>query len=181
MWPGTGPWCDGEEEHTLVGGWNMEEDRRTIARGEQRCRKLYNCNKSLLHYHFFSLSHNFSLPPSPHALFAFFSVFFPLCFIAVHLPLLICTPTLKVPLAFCPLFSFQTLAMCFIWGTVGYPHCPTLHPSQLHLQCGLFTCVLYWSAFVAEQRFIPCPWDCISKPRNWPVSLRWFRYSLFLK
>lgn len=52
----------------------------------------------------------FLLPPIPSLVLCLFLCFF-LCFFlyfkAVHLPLLICTPTLTVPLAICPLFFFS--------------------------------------------------------------------------
>lgn len=35
VWPGTVPWCDSEEEHTLVGGLDIEEERRAV--GEDGC------------------------------------------------------------------------------------------------------------------------------------------------
>lgn len=68
VWPGTGPWCDSEEEHTLVGGWIWRRHRQAIAKrgGEQHCRELYNCHKSLLHYHFFPPSASVSRSPSTH-------------------------------------------------------------------------------------------------------------------
>lgn len=148
VWSGTVPRCDSEEEHTLVGGWDMEEARRAVARGGggalvwgQHCRKLYNYHKSLLHYRFFPLP-QFLTSPIPALVLCLFLCFF-LYFKAVHLLLLICTPTLTVPLAFRPLFFFQSLAMFFIRSTVGYPHFPVLYLSQLHLHCGLFTCFLY--------------------------------------
>lgn len=49
VWSGTVPRCDGEEEHTLVGRSDIEEERRAargkgVGGGEERrrCRKLYN-------------------------------------------------------------------------------------------------------------------------------------------
>lgn len=102
VWSGTVPRCDSEEEHTLVGGWDMEEARRAVARGGggalvwgQHCRKLYNYHKSLLHYRFFPLP-QFLTSPIPTLVLCLFLCFF-LYFKAVHLLLLICTPTLRSP------------------------------------------------------------------------------------
>lgn len=148
VWSGTVPRCDSEEEHTLVGGWDMEEARRAVARGEG----VHWCGGSVVENYTTTINHFyttvfFPLPqfltsPIPTLVLCLFLCFF-LYLKAVHLLLLICTPTLTVPLAFRPLFFFQSLAMFFIRSTVGYSHFPILYLSQLHLHCGLFTCFLY--------------------------------------
>lgn len=72
---------------------------------------------------------------------------------AVHLPSLICTPTAPHPDACPPLPPPQLSALYssptpWPWALLEAPlvTLSTLHPSQLHFHCGLFTCLLYWSA-----------------------------------
>lgn len=163
VWPGTVPWCDSEEEHTLVGRLDIEEERRAV--GEEGGSSVVE-NYTTSINHFYStvfLSSSISRFPHLHHVFSLF-----LSFMAVHLPLLICTPTAPhpdgPPLAFCPLFLFQSLAMCFIEALLV----TLTTPLSIHLN--FISTVVCLHAFfidllfVAYQGFIPCPWHCISEP-----------------
>lgn len=92
VWPGTVPWCDSEEEHTLVGRLDIEEERRAVGE-EGGSSVVENYTTSINHFYTtVFLSSSISRFPHLHHVFSLF-----LSFMAVHLPLLICTPTAPHP------------------------------------------------------------------------------------
>lgn len=139
VWPGTVPWCDSEVEHTLVGGWDMEEVRRTIVGVMVQGSIVENYTTIINHFctAIFS-SPSISCFPHPLLCSACFSALF-LHFMAVHPFLLL----FRWSPGFLPfilnLFPGNVLYLKHCWS----PSLPISHPSWLHLHCGLFTCFLY--------------------------------------
>lgn len=77
MWPGTVSWCDSEEEHTLVGGLDIEEERRAVGeRGVGGGSVVENYTTSINHFYTtVFLSPSFSrFPHLPHVRSPPFSV-----------------------------------------------------------------------------------------------------------
>lgn len=108
VWPGTVPWCDSEEEHTLVGGLDIEEERRAVGEeGGGGSSVVENYTTSINHFYttvFLSPSSS-RFPHLPHALSPSFSPSWPcISLSSFALPLLL---TLTVPLAFLPFYSFS--------------------------------------------------------------------------
>lgn len=146
VWSGMVPLCDGEEEHTLVGQSDIEEERRAArgkGGGEQGGGAVENYTTSINH------CCTTVFLSSPISRFPVFITFFPLflSLMAVHLPSLICTPTAPHPDA-CPppqLSALYSSPTPWPWALLEAPlvTLSTLHPSQLHFHCGLFTCLLY--------------------------------------
>lgn len=138
VWPGTVPWCDSEEEHTLVGGLDTEEERRAVGEGGRgggvgRGSAVENYTTSINHFYttvFLPPSFS-SFPHLPHALSPSFLCSF-LSFVAMHLPLLICTPTAPHPdgpLGFLPFILLSVpshvLYLNHCWSPT-LPHSPSI-------------------------------------------------------
>lgn len=98
VWSGTVPWCDSEEEHTLVGWLDIGEERRAAGEGGESS-IVENYTTSINHFctTVFLSPTVFPFPPSPSHFLAFSPPW--LCVLPSSLPQLI---TLTVPPSFLP-------------------------------------------------------------------------------
>lgn len=94
----------------------------------------------------------------------------------MHLPLLICTPTAPHPDG--PPWLTALYASFGPWPCALFEALLVTLTTPLSIHLNFISTVVCLHAFfidllfVAYQGFIPCPWDCISEPWDWLVSLR---------
>lgn len=90
VWPGTLPWCDREEEHTLVGGLDTEQQSRAVGEEWGGGSVVENYTTTINHFYTtIFLSSRFFPRPAVSTISPSFS----LSFMDVHLALLICNPS----------------------------------------------------------------------------------------
>lgn len=131
VWPGTVPWCDSEEEHTLVGRLDIEEERRAVGE-EGGSSVVENYTTSINHFYttvFLSISQFLAFPIS--IMFSpSFSPSWPcISHSSFALPLLL---TLTVPpwlSALYSLFSPWPYALLKHCWSPSLPHSPSISTS----------------------------------------------------
>lgn len=145
VWPGTVPRCDSEEEHTLVGGLDIEEERRAVGE-EGGSSVVENYTTSINHFYTtVFLSPSFShFPHLSHMLSLSFSPSWPCISLSSFvLPLLL---TLMVPPGFLPFILLSVpghvLYLKHCWSPSHSPSISTSFPLWFVYMLSLLICFL---------------------------------------